>query len=398
MKIKPGQLIRFHAAYGKAVHAECEVLQQAVASATEARRAAVELIDELPTGVKPKTLDSYLGEWRLYVQFAERLWSQTLVPGRDEQWNPFLLWKYLEYRAQRCKPTTVFSAVSALAHCGVMHGFVLPTTKFDGDPLFYKQIKNMKREISLRYRAAHPNGATFNVKRATPIGANSVSLLLSHFQVVDQASFLRLPRRHRHHLVVSMMQHTCGMRFGHFMWRNYRVSAFTKDLHGTFRLLTDWHRYSGQRSYCLEFALVPRWPCLRYPVFDESGGHKASLVTAQVMQWHFDQLEGAGESFVFAPVLGQAPSRTQRKAWLQDALLAALHLNETEARRLVALVSPHAFRAGLAGDLLRAGVAPQSIAIWCRWWSMRAMRLYADRQELCVSRASVGCRLFNGVH
>ena len=114
-----------------------------------------------------------------------------------------------------------------------MYGFVLPSTKFDGNPLLYKQIKNMKRKISLRYRSEHPaNGATFGVKRATSIGASSVSLLLSHFQVYDQVSFLRLPRRHRHHLVVSMMQHTCGMRFGYFMWRNYRVSAFTKDLHG----------------------------------------------------------------------------------------------------------------------------------------------------------------------
>ena len=127
-------------------------------------------------------------------------------------------------------------------------------------------------------------------------------------------------------------------------------------------------------------------------MFNESCGHRASLVTAQVMQWHFDQLEGAHESYVFAPLLGQAPSRTRRKAWLQDALLAALHLSETEARRLMV------FHAGLAGDLLRAGVAPQSIAIWCRWWSMRAMRLYADRQELCVSRTSVGRRLFNGDH
>ena len=90
LKIKPGQLIRFHAAYGKAIHAECEVLQQAAASAAGTTRAAVELTGDLPAGVKPKTLDSYMGEWRLYVQFAERLWSQTVVPGRDEQWNAFL--------------------------------------------------------------------------------------------------------------------------------------------------------------------------------------------------------------------------------------------------------------------------------------------------------------------
>ena len=303
------------------------------------------------------------------------------------------------HRADKCKPTTVFSAISALAHFGTLHGFVLPTQKWDGNPLFYRQIKNMKREISLRYRAKMgAAGVTYHVARSTPIGAQSVSLLLSHFQVYDEPAFLRLERLHRHHLVVSMMQHTCGMRFGHFLWRRYRKSAFVEDRHGTFRLVTDWHRYSGQRSYCLEFAKVPRWPCLRYAVYDAKGVHRASLVTAQVMRWHFRQLDSVGESSVFEPEFGRPLSRAERKSWLQTSLLAALHLNETEARRLVALVSPHAFRAGLAGDLLRAGVAPQSIAIWCRWWSMRAMRLYADRQELCVSRVSVGCRLFDGEH
>ena len=165
-------------------------------------------------------------------------------------------------------------------------------------------------------------------------------------------------------------------------------------MHGTFRLITDWHRYSGQRSYCLEFARSPRWPCLRYAVYDAAGVHKASLVTAQVMQWHVDQLESEGESTFFAPEFGRPLSRARRKTWLQESLLAALPPQEAEVRQLVAIVSPHAFRAGLAGDLLRAGVPPQSIAIWCRWWSMRAMRMYADRQELCFSRISVGCRLF----
>ena len=242
LRIKPGQLIRFHAKYSTAIHVECEALQRATVAAARVTRAAVEELGDLPVGVKPKTMDSYMSEWRLYVHFAERVWSRSVVPERDEEWNAFLLWKYVEFRSERYKPTTVFSAVSTLDHCGIMHGFVLPTTKFDGNPFFYKQIKNMKREISLRYRPAHPaNGATFNVKRATPIGARSISLLLSHFQVYDKRSFLRLKRYryHRHHLVVSMMPHTCGMRFGHFLWKDYRVSVFSKDLHGTFRLITD---------------------------------------------------------------------------------------------------------------------------------------------------------------
>ena len=219
-------MIRFHARYSSAIHAECEALQRASVAAARATRAAVEDLSDLPAGVKPKTMDSYTSEWRLYVHFAERVWSQSVVPGRDEQWNAFLLWKYLEFRSERCKPTTVFSAVSALAHCGVMQGFVLPTTKFDGNPLFYKQIKNMKRELSLRYRATHSaNGATFKVKRATPIGARSISLLLSYFQVYDKRSFLRLERYHRHHLVVSMMQHTCecGLDISYGEYTGFRL-------------------------------------------------------------------------------------------------------------------------------------------------------------------------------
>ena len=104
------------------------------------------------------------------------------------------------------------------------------------------------------------------------------------------------------------------MQFGHFMYRKYHMSAFVKDVHGTFRLITDWHRYSGQRSYCLEFARTLRWPCLRYAVYDVTGVHKASVVTAQVMQWHFDQIERDRESLVFEPVFGRALSRAQRKA------------------------------------------------------------------------------------
>ena len=394
LKIKPGVLLRFHAAYDKAIHAACEEVQRRAVQAARRTRDLLDAAQDLPTGLKPGTQASYAKEWSQYVSFAERMWSAESVPGRDEDWNPYLLWRYMLHRAERCKPTTVFSAVSALAQFGTRHGFVLPTQRFDGNPLFYRQICNMKKEISLIYRSKHGTaGATFDVQRSTPLGAQSISLILSHLQVYDEQSFRRLSREDRHQTLASMMQHNCGMRFGHFLQRKYRIPAFVKNRYGTFRLLTDWHRYSGQRSYCLEFAQDPRWPCLRYAVFDADGVHVAWLTTAQVMQWHFDELEEAGESLVFAPTFGVEASRAQRKAWLQKTLLAALHVHEVKERELVKLVSPHAFRAGLAGDLLRADVAPQTIAIWCRWWSMRAMRLYADRPELCASRTAVGCRL-----
>ena len=347
----------------------------------------------LPSGLKKKSKESYAAEWQQYEQFVQRVWSVS-VPGKHEQWNAFLLWKYLCFRARRCKPTTIFSCLSALAHLGTKWGYVLPTTKFDGNPLMYRQIKNMKREISLRYRDEH-GISTFDVKQSASLGRDTISLLLSAFQMWSKLTFLRLGRADRHHIVASMMQHTCGMRFGHFLSREYRVTAFVQDANQSFRLMTDWHRYSGQRTYCLEFDVLPRWACLRYPVYAQDGTHRAYLTAADVMRWHFGQLRQAGESVVFAPVLGAPASRSRRKQWLQEALRAALPEGDTAARQQIELVSPHSFRAGLAGDLLRAGVPPQSIAIWCRWWSMRAMRMYADRRELLAHRQSSAFRLIS---
>ena len=64
---------------------------------------------------------------------------------------------------------------------------------------------------------------------------------------------------------------------------------------------------------------------------------------------------------------------------------------ETDTMTLVDGVTPHAFRAGLAGDLAAEGAPWQSIAVQCRWNSMRAMRMYAGRPSLQAQRRS---RLF----
>ena len=55
---------------------------------------------------------------------------------------------------------------------------------------------------------------------------------------------------------------------------------------------------------------------------------------------------------MFNPVSGQRPTRQRRKQWLIKSLLAALPPEEVEARKMVQDVTAHAFRAGLAGNLL----------------------------------------------
>ena len=70
MSMKPGQLIRFHARFDKIIHAECEVLQQAVAVAVEVNQGLADELEELSTGLKYKESVSYTDEWARYVRFT----------------------------------------------------------------------------------------------------------------------------------------------------------------------------------------------------------------------------------------------------------------------------------------------------------------------------------------
>ena len=347
----------------------------------------------LPHGLRPDTLGTYAAEWSRYVNFAQRL-GFTKVPGRDVPWVPFLLWKFLLFRSEKCKPSTVFAGLSALAHFGHYHRQLLPTRKEDGHALLHRDIANMKREISIYYCSSKGiNNLTYDVAHSAPLGCDVIELFLSAFQVFDKRLFRNLSRADRHHLVASVMQHTSGMRFGHFIYRSYRLESFVLGADGSFRLTTDWHRYQGQRRYVLEFASRPRWPCLQYNVRRQDLSIAATLTAADILAWHFEVLRMRGEQVVFQPCAGRRPTRLQRRLWLQSVLLAALPLGEVSVRADVKFVTPHAFRAGLAGDLLRADVAWNTIVIWCRWHSMRAMRMYATRPALFTKRKTQAFRV-----
>ena len=68
-------------------------------------------------------------------------------------------------------------------------------------------------------------------------------------------------------------------------------------------------------------------------------------------------------------------------------------MRERKARTLIADVTPHSFRAGLAGDLLHEGVSLQIIGSVCRWNSMIDVRLYAERPCMSMSRTTEQFRL-----
>ena len=283
-----------------------------------------------------------------------------------------------------------------LAHFGPETGFVLPNSKFDGDPALRRGVERIKKQLRIDAAIeATESGTPQDVERCTPLGRDSVELILSALRVFGEEQFSRLPRTDRHHVVASMMQHTQGLRFGHFIYRNYSRAAFFEDPNGSLFMMSDWHRYPSARRFCLEFETNPAFDCQRYRVFRSDGSVATTLTTCDVLHWHFGQLRAAGEASIFAPVISARVSRDERQSWLRTTLLRALPLYEVAARRLVGFVSPHSFRAGLAGDLFRAGASISRIGSICRWNSTKAIRIYAERSPLARSRRSRSFRVIS---
>ena len=348
----------------------------------------------LPHGLADSSLKDYSREWSYYVQFASQV--HDIVPGRDCEWDLALVWEYLQFRAQRCKPETAKAILTKLAHFGARYNYVLATSKFDGDAYTYRCLNKMKRQlvINARKSAAEAGVPYVPVDRCTPVGRRGVSMLLSAFAVTSERAFNALSRADRHHIAVAMMQHTGGMRFGGFTVRNYALDSFLIDgMHGSIRLVTDWARYSGRRQFYIEFPASPRFEAMWYNVYAPNGDLLDTYPAATLLHWHFRRLRRDGERHVFAPVPGETCSRDERQTWIREALLAALPVPEREARVAVDDVTPHSFRPGVAGDLHRDGVAIQRIGAVCRWNTQRVVLIYAERPCLSSFRLTNGFRL-----
>ena len=383
----------------KFVHVDCRRGQERVVQrAMEEQREPEGGDTGLPHGLSANTLKDYSVEWSRYVEFVEMQGIKN-VPGRDSKWDMPMLWEYMRMRSARCKPTTVVQIATKLRHFGMQHGFVLATSKYDAQPAVYGAIKKMKKQLTIeaRERAAAEGRTYEEVERCTPLGKRSVEMLLSGFGVVSEEAFRALSRSNRHHVFATMMQHTGGMRFGLIFERDYTTEAFVRDARdGSFRLVTDYSRYAGRRQFCINFEASPRYESMWYHVHDASGTLRLVLSAATLMSWHFDMLQRAGERHVFRPVRGGAISRQKRQVWLRQALLDALPLHERAARSLIDDVTPHSFRAGIAGDLYREGIALQTVGSICRWRSPYAIRIYSERPCMSLSRTSDAFRTITG--
>ena len=172
---------------------------------------------------------------------------------------------------------------------------------------------------------------------------------------------MRLPRRTRHHLVASIMQHTAAMRFGHFTYRRYMVRDFIlSPVDHVYRLFTTWGRYAAKRRYCLQFPAEPSRVGKTYRVTVRAGQPSVSLTAAAVLGWHLRQL-AAPDAAVYEPVSREEPSRIRRQQWLRDTWSRMLSRAPEVDRQLIQHITPHSFRPGLAGDQWRAHESPRVI-------------------------------------
>lgn len=334
----------------------------------------------------------YSGEFARYTRWVHGF--QSVVPGRDAPWDAPLLWRYLQFRSDTCKASTLLQIMTMLAHFAPETGFVLPNEKHDGDPELRRATERIKKQLRLDAALeVQEDRIERDVVRATPLAKRAVELILSSLQVWSERNFLRLSRADRHHVLASAIQYTAGMRFGHFLARAYNLASFQHDDDGSWHLRTNFTRRPKGRMFRLDFLAKPRHACQVFRVRRPDGSVAASLTAATLLAWHFRQVIRAGETLLFRPVPNDPPTRANRQKWLRRVLLAALPLDQVEARRLVRFVTPHSFRSGLAGDLHRAGVDWKRIGAVCRWESISCIRLYSQRPSLSMSRTSQSFRV-----
>ena len=206
-------------------------------------------------------------------------------PGRDTAWDDSLLWQYLLHRRATCKPSTLSQVLTMLAHFGALNNHVLPTKKFDGQPALHRAIGNMKKQLRMDAREAQKvTGVSSEVEHCTPLGKKIAGIIFSAFGMFTRSRFRALARVDRHNLVVTAMQHTAAMRFGNFLERDYKLDSFLRDADGSFRLVTDYHRYAGRRMYCMQFPSDPKFDAMRYELTWPDGAVFDTIIAATIMQ------------------------------------------------------------------------------------------------------------------
>ena len=331
----------------------------------------------IETGIEPGSVSAYMVEWNLYEQFCRRKALQK-IPGKDEPFDVKVMAKYLRWRANRNKAQSLAGIKSKLKHVGLCYDFLLSTAKNDGpgSKLRLQLAKITKSVANRKKKAMAVAGKTVRVHRALALGKIPVGMLFSAYGAATERGFRRADKAIRHWLCVSVSMHTGCMRnrLMQELWN--KGSARWSQIEESYRIAGDWRKMKHGGPFSIKFPAKPQLEPMVYPAFNAQGKKIGSFTAADVLRWQID-IEGSNKcKHIWAPTGAKRPTRSSLQAFIRKSFQQLLMTDDKELKALVQSMTPHSFRAGMAGDLDRAGY-PLTVNMKIgRWESERAAKLY----------------------
>ena len=328
-------------------------------------------------GLEVKSKNAYVNEWNLYLRFCQRRGIKR-IPGREVQWKLKVVKPFLEWRAQRVNVRTLHSVRSKLKHCGLCYGYLLPNAKGEGPAALRLQLAMVMRNIAKRQKQyCKEKGISADPKRALALGRVAIGLLFSAYGATTRAGFDALTRPIRNWLVICVCMHTGCMRFKLLktLCRNKVIRWAAADR--TYRMASDWRKMKRGGAFTVPFPLCPEFKAMKYHGYSKHGQQVNTFTAGLVLQWHIAN-RGTSSGNLFAPFgAASKPSRRALQVWLRQSFGHLLIGDVKEIASLIAAISPHSFRAGMAGDLERERIPRLHIKKVGRWTSDSAMEQYA---------------------
>ena len=256
---------------------------------------------------------------------------------------------------------------------------MLPTAPGEGPTKLQKQVELVMNDIAKHLkREAKRKGKSTDPKRSLALGRVAIGMLFSALGATSKEKFKKLDSETRHWLSMCVCMHAAAMRFQ--LLRKLRTSGSSvlrwSSAEQMYRMASDWRKMKSKGAFTLPFPRHPKHQALKYHWYDQAGIACGSFVAATILEWQCHAMKIHGEKMMFSPTGSSCPTQTQFQTWLRTAFKALLKLPEAETEALVAAMTPHSFRAGLASDLTREGVPRRTIMKHGRWASPKAMEQY----------------------
>ena len=131
-----------------------------------------------------------------------------------------------------------------------------------------------------------------------------------------------------------------------------------------------------QGEFSVDFPQRPRYEAMVYASYTEAGTVRHTFTAADVLRWHMRRVGSRAGTDVFEPVAGAELSSADFQVWLRSSFRALLVEDSREVAAMVADITPHSFRAGMASDLEHENVSRPRMKRVGRWDSEKAMEDY----------------------